>query len=1731
MTVYPQAIDDDRSIIRIDDLISELGTAAINQLRSAVFAIEKELGITPSGSMSSLGSRISVSLNKDGTLRTEAIEAAGFVALPIVDKYIANNAGIKEYKLDLDVSTLDLQAQIDAIDIVANNTASLAAETNADLLNHIAGVALLADGITRARHYDNQIDLSFTLYDKDGNALTAIQLAQALYQINQLLINHQNTIYDAHPATAITVFSQDWNELPADAENLQEVLDFLDNRETLSTGVDRATLNSNGIPRNARVQRIDLDGYNYEIIPETKCRAYLAELNQTGPRDSITNGDDVISFIPEGNSDFSFDTKFTQVQVGDILRINYGNGIAGEYRVSSLRLTPGVEWVVRIDGWNLVNRDGNDGYAYARIDRRRHDINTNGILAVAGAHADVVPDGSCSTSLDSVIVASPRGAMAIGIGFDPGAFNEKHYNLWLRLYPTGKPDIHTDLYPIDVTGNEGTTPGAYSLETIVETTNRAFRAAGNNYRFIAFQHKGEFGIMLADSWRNAAFTIITGQAASTVVEEGIYTNNVIGDAIDGYDALGFGSRKAIVASPVTSGYTAALEAVNMPTIIHSPIKGRDYMVNGSRRDFLRTKNYTNGDGYWHATIISNFSDIPNGTITTTYRINKALFAEELTPGKTIVVQSVNSSDTNITGYGRFIIGDVLYNEITDKTDILVINSVHSGGNPLGGTLSENTNVLIYFTEDSVGFNTYNLAAQGTFHRYHEIFVEQYGRTHAVERARMEKQSTDVYKLNTDRDHWQIRNVSSKLKGYRLDDNLRFWVRFYIINYNTTTGEFDGYLGSPPNIGTGWETTPGIIRNGPLVRGTKNIPVRFYDETNVNFIDIEFRELATTPGTIITSSPQYIDIEIFQTFVENEEVFRLAGVSHNETTIGSITDLREFGTISEENFTDSAVRFIESGERYLHANGIVRGFEYTGTGNNDAILQISGGIGLINGSFVAMSAMDVIIPEMRGSTPSFNLFLCATQNGTFRLIPENVGSQFFQTLTGEFVESYTFSDIIDNHKDLLILYVINVTVDAGTELEPETGYLILNSVTDARRFVYNEDLNSISLSISAINQPKPNNASFHSFESLTTWVNKYGIQEVHIGDIVIDDGINHLFNPNTQVVLTGGSITITNGSLEFRKVTLEKTYILNTVAEGFKFGSNFDLINSIVDYNPNITVSNYVGADSGGSFITDGSQSDIRFIDNIFRSNDSSRPPFITFRMVNYPDADIISDVIIKNNVTYSMNSLMYCAVCIEALGGTSAVGPTTLRNVKISDNNFGSNTIFIASRTATSGLNMYGHQMYNVKISGNICSGIGYFSSATSSTIKNTNLEICENVFNYLFPAKTVSPYVNISTITSVGNVHIHHNTINGIVHLLPSSRTGIPCHVTFDHNDVFFESNVIFRTLNAGVDTYIAFEASSDVFSDTKNSYLTIDNNVLRIVADTPVSLGWRNLLVTNTNITCTNNVMEIDSSVSVYASSFCFLFMASQTIYRNVFDVSGNKFIRNSISIYRYISAINGEGYIIDNWFNSPLTDNSNPTSWLNAIYVTDLIITTRNKNHWLQKTYNLGQCNFVFIEHQPYGNTPSSWISIDQLPNVTTSSPTSYAGLLSQSYLYQLNISSGDSCIFQTMISLDTMLPSDSKLVSVNVGVSVVNKSFWTGTLPPPLSGNSRIEIYGRRRSGTSTVNYDTFDATTTDSETLNIDFNSEASSNLYMIIYHYMVRDSAYSLPTYFQVNSIEAVYTW
>ena len=116
-SLYPDELDNDSSIPRVDDNITEIGGEAINGLRSAVFSIEETLGLNPEGTAADVATRLDQSLNSDGSIKASALSAIGLVTLPITNSQIATNAGVEESKLDLDYSTVQLKTWIDELDV------------------------------------------------------------------------------------------------------------------------------------------------------------------------------------------------------------------------------------------------------------------------------------------------------------------------------------------------------------------------------------------------------------------------------------------------------------------------------------------------------------------------------------------------------------------------------------------------------------------------------------------------------------------------------------------------------------------------------------------------------------------------------------------------------------------------------------------------------------------------------------------------------------------------------------------------------------------------------------------------------------------------------------------------------------------------------------------------------------------------------------------------------------------------------------------------------------------------------------------------------------------------------------------------------------------------------------------------------------------------------------------------------------------------------------------------------------------------------------------------------------------------------------------------------------------------------------------------------------------------------------------------------------------------------
>lgn len=1484
MTVYPFAIDSDSDIIRVDDNVTEVGGQAINQLRDAVFALEEEIGITPSGSRATLAERIDVSLNQDGSIKSSALTSVGLAALPIDNSDVGTGAGIDEFKLNLDHSTSDLFTLISSNSALLTSLNSFATNTRSDLDTHIGGGAVLADG-SPGRHVASHIDLNDTpsdirdpvfswtgLLDKDGNARSATHVASALLEINDDFTSHQNATSGAHVASAVSINVDNFETIPTSIDDVQQFVDYVDDFDAVTVREHRAVQHANAVPTIARSQGLELpDGYGWQnVVPPTTASTFLVRSPNTMPVDDISTGDDVVSFSPD-NTGFVFDSQFVRVKVGDIIRINYANGMEAAFPVESIKFVPGSTWAVRLNGVNLADSD----VALARIDRPNADRDTAGVLAVASANA--TPTGSFDSILQSAIVGHPRGATALGLGFDPNQLDATHYKLYLELYPSGNPSEHSiELPAIDVTGDAGASVGSYTLEKVVRATNNNLREIGFNYRFIAFSKDGEFGLMLADPVGNASFAIISGSNSSGTLIEGTFTENVIGDAAgDGFDALGLGQTHADIASPLfISSFTDSTAAL-LPTKVIAPRKFRHYMVDGVKKDGFAPTWQANADGYWDGYITAR-NVIGAFTVETTYAVELDLKAAGLKPGKTIVVQpAVSFSDPlyNDVDYGRFIIKSVSFAGVcpgeSALTLITVINGIHALGSGVGASGSPNLDVRLYFGEDSVSFNNQNVIdttlTSQDYHRLHEIFVSNEGKTFSHERARMPVQSQTGELLDTV--NWHVEDVSPKLRGYR-DDATSFnkFVRFYILSYNSSTGEFDGYIGkrSP--------TTANISSVGPITTGRKNVPTRFYDETNVDFIELTFTETAAvSPGNSIITTPasRYVDIELFPSLQLDDEMLLLATAEvnwdpqSNQNVVQRVKDRREFGSIDEEDFTDSAIEFISAGDRFLHDNGVLRGlgFDFVNPDDNREIFY-KGGTALVNGSIVTVNAISVTIPELieDGTSPptTVDWAVCVNESGALEpIIITSSKQQFFaqdNVSSGTYyVPSVTFTELVETRKDLTPIAVVTSNIASVTINDSD--------VLDVRRFIDDGKKREL------VYSPSDFAGTFHTADALINWVNRYGSSNPLAckvrGDFDVDSSIDFtgLTNP---VILEGDGATF--------NVTVEQGILIN---------SNISFKNIDFNYDPVFTTS-FLANDKINTFggcIYHGSGSNVQdvTIENCtFTSTETrQRPPFVS---INMELDDVVERLNVVNNKFNDANvdpAEDQAAIALVSSNSGAGSGPALVINSNLSGNVCNNHQGIYITQERTSGspgVAIPGVSIVNTNVSSNFCGVVGFIASSQESSyaldtrtdrsqglkINGNTCHIIGNIANG--DASEPGTFILTSVDTNVpsGNIEISGNTCHWIWLISGQEDSATEYSQTIVSNNRLTAFDLSFfnqyETSASSISQAIAIIGSTNL----EASEAIISNNIINFgLFDSTIYLYDRGIaVITSANIT--NNIIR---------------------------------------------------------------------------------------------------------------------------------------------------------------------------------------------------------------------------------------------------------------------------------
>jgi hypothetical protein len=1255
MSNFPQNFDDDTTLPVVNDNLTEIGGEAINALRDAVVNIEMNIGLGVAGTTPSIAARLGLVINPDGTLNSSTLTSLGLVTVPIYNVQIAEAAGIAESKLQLNYPTSDLFNYIRDLSREVNTALGWISISGSKLEPHLIGsiyrhdLAQIDVSENPSQYFLNKFDVqrdntdSYTAINDINNELLFHQWADGSpFGTLQNVVTHDSSTYPsyyAHTASGIFVDTSRFQTIPQNDQDVQSIFEFLDDSSQLLLGARLEDLYSNGISVNSRSSSLTIDGYGQNVVPTTPAISYLLypNGNSSTPVDNINFGDDMIQFMPTSDG-YVFDEQFAQVQPGNIIRINYGDGynIEVAFVIREVKYVPGTlgnssSFYVRIAGKNLYYSTG----AVARIDKQLFNNNKYGVLAVAAAN------NPASGSASSLIVASPRGAQTLGIGFSPDQFDNTHYLLYLALYPDGVPtDGYTVLPAIDVTGNQGTTPGAYTLDSIVTATNNAFRQVGYNYRFVAFEYQGNFGIMLADSYNNASFSIINmlvtpGGMYDTVNTPIAFPNNVVGNIANPVpDPLGFGPLGSNIGSPPLLSTYGSSAASQYPTQVLCPLSNNNYYVNGTEEQRLNIQvgqildSY--GDGYWVATI-DGYTAIsgPSGHVIVTYNVPLDLSTSDLKIGKTLVVQSLGTG--TLTNFGRFIISNINFEECPIvSTQITVYDAVHAVGISPAPILAVGSQVALYFNSDSVAFNAENatdvVAAPVPFRRHFEVYVDDAANTYTQERARFNTNGSSATVMinsvplysSAALAYIDIVSISPKLTGYYSGITK---INLQIFGYDLSTGGYDGYLCN--------FNGSNATNLGPITLGQQGLVTRFYDESNIDYIDILFAYNGDVPAI---TSPTNMDIQLFPSLALDQEIMLLGTCEFNDTT-GQVTyteDRRQFGNISEQQFTTSAIEFIQAPVRELQENGIIRGFDYISQNNNT--IFFTGGEALVNGKIVLINPQTITIPIVLESLPTviggspssastvnaITWFICVNDQEEIILIAStdfdplgsfasqylSVGldhNRIFSVLNPNTVSPAPYqirgtflSNLVLTQKDVTpIATVFSIVTNTGTGFT--VNYILY---ADARRYVTNGYGGLVEpLTLGAL-------SSFRSIESVLNWLiqfNNFISSSSSEGNAISNKVIvkGHVSINTTAVIMGTPGLGFVNNEVYFEGDNGNFDIYCPT---GFELGSNIHFNNitfnyyydpTVVFYSPAYTILTGTFTMSAGSTVlTSKSQADI-----------------------------------------------------------------------------------------------------------------------------------------------------------------------------------------------------------------------------------------------------------------------------------------------------------------------------------------------------------------------------------------------------------------------------------------------------------------------------------------------------------------------------------------------------------
>lgn len=285
---YPSKLDTSVEIPVIRDNITEIGSDVLNSLRSAIFNIEKTLGINPQGATgNTVASRLNNALDSNGNITKDALDRSNVLSGPISNEDISKSAGIDEEKLHLNFPTQLLQDQISILDHRIALFIKSLEELNAILSAHIHPDAT-------NRHYAKAISVESDEGVPSNAATTSLQegtLQEVLEEVYNAHINFTGegvaSDNNSHNASQIYYNNLETSDIIS-AQDVQGAIDDIAGLQGKSLTDSTLNLNSNGIIRTGSI----IDAYEQNEIGSLLVSE--SEISYAGPDG---NSKQLISFL------------------------------------------------------------------------------------------------------------------------------------------------------------------------------------------------------------------------------------------------------------------------------------------------------------------------------------------------------------------------------------------------------------------------------------------------------------------------------------------------------------------------------------------------------------------------------------------------------------------------------------------------------------------------------------------------------------------------------------------------------------------------------------------------------------------------------------------------------------------------------------------------------------------------------------------------------------------------------------------------------------------------------------------------------------------------------------------------------------------------------------------------------------------------------------------------------------------------------------------------------------------------------------------------------------------------------------------------------------------------------------------------------------------------------------------------------------------------------------------